>query len=73
MSVKLLTEHHLEFLSLKGGCTGSPESTFVKMPHCCKSHVAAICCAFCCANKMLLLRAHNIIEPGHEISNSVAL
>ena len=28
MSVKLLTEHHLEFLSLKGGCTGSCESTF---------------------------------------------
>ena len=26
MSVKLLTEHHLEFLSLKGGCTGSSES-----------------------------------------------
>ena len=26
-SVKLLTEHHLEFLSLKGGCTGSSEST----------------------------------------------
>ena len=23
MSVKLLTEHHLEFVSLKGGCTGS--------------------------------------------------
>ena len=34
MSVKLLTEHHLEFLSLKGGCTGSSESTLVKMPHC---------------------------------------
>ena len=30
MSVKLLTEHHLEFLSLKGGCTGSSESTLVK-------------------------------------------
>ena len=41
MSVKLLTEHHLEFLSLKGSCTGSSESTFVKMPHCWKSHVAA--------------------------------
>ena len=27
MSVKLLTEYHLEFLSLKGGCTGSSEST----------------------------------------------
>ena len=26
MIVKLLTEHHLEFLSLKGGCRGSSES-----------------------------------------------
>ena len=40
MSVKLLTEHHLAFVSLKGGCTGSSESTHVKMPHCWKSHVA---------------------------------
>ena len=40
MSVKLLTEHHLEFLSLKGGCKGLSESTLVKMPHCWKSHVA---------------------------------
>ena len=41
MTVKLLTEHHLEFLNLNGGCTGSFESTLVKMPHCWKSHVAA--------------------------------
>ena len=41
MSVKLPTEHHLEFLSLKGGCTGSSESTLVKMPHCWKSHIVA--------------------------------
>ena len=34
--VKLLTEHHLEFLSLKGGCTGSSETT-----HCWKSHDTA--------------------------------
>ena len=27
MSVKLLTEHRLEFVSLKGGYTGSSEST----------------------------------------------
>ena len=40
-SVKLLTEHHLEFLSLKGGCTGSSEFTLVKMPHCWKSHAVA--------------------------------
>ena len=39
MSVKLLTEHNLECLSLKGGCTGLSESTLVKMPHCWKSHV----------------------------------
>ena len=41
MDVKLLTEHNLEFLSLKGGFTGSSESTLVKMPHCWKSCVAA--------------------------------
>ena len=41
MSVKILTEHHLEFLSLKGGLTGSSEPSLVKMPHCRKSHVAA--------------------------------
>ena len=34
MSVKLLTEHRLEFVILKGGCTGSSESTLVKMRHC---------------------------------------
>ena len=41
MSNKLLTEQHLEFLSLKGGCIDSSESTLVKMPHCLKSHVMA--------------------------------
>ena len=41
MSVKLLDEHHLGFLSLKGGCTGLSESTLVKMPHCWKSRVTA--------------------------------
>ena len=39
MTVKLLTDHHFEFLHLKGGRTGSSESTHVKMPHCWKSHV----------------------------------
>ena len=41
MSVKLLPEHRLEFLSLNGGCTGSFESIHVKMTHCLKSHVAS--------------------------------
>ena len=31
MIVKLMTEHNLEFLSLKEGCRGSSESTLVKM------------------------------------------
>ena len=41
MIVKLLTEHNLECLSLKGACRGSSESTHVKMPHCWKSHALA--------------------------------
>ena len=44
MIIKLLTEHHLEFLSLKGSCTGSSESTHVKMSHCWKSHAMAHIC-----------------------------
>ena len=34
ITVKLLTEQYLKFLSLKGGRTGLSESTLVKMPHC---------------------------------------
>ena len=41
MTVKRLTEYHLEFLSLKGG---SSEFTLVKIPHCWKSHVVAHLC-----------------------------
>ena len=41
VSAKLLTKHRLEFLSLKGGCTGSSECTLIKMPHCWKSYVTA--------------------------------
>ena len=45
MIVKLLTNQHLQFLSLNGGCTGSRESTLVKIPHCLKSHVTAQMCS----------------------------
>ena len=51
MTVKLLTKLHLEFLNLKGGCTGSSESTLVKIPHCWKSHVVAH--VFVAASKVL--------------------
>ena len=40
MTVKLLTEYHLEFLHLRGDCTSSSVSTLVKMPHRWKSHVS---------------------------------
>ena len=52
MTVKLLTEHHLEFLSLKVVCTDSSESTHVKMAHCWKSHIAA----------------HFLLQPTHHRS-----
>ena len=41
MIVKLMTELHLEFLSLTEGCGCSSESTLGKMPHCWKSHAMA--------------------------------
>ena len=41
MIVKLLTERHLEFQSLKGGCTGPSESTLVIMSNCWKSRALA--------------------------------
>ena len=47
MTVKLLTEQHLEFLNLKGGCLGSSESTLVKMPRCWKSHLMVQGDTFC--------------------------
>ena len=34
MIVKLLSKHHLEFLSFKGVYTDSSESILVKTPHC---------------------------------------
>ena len=55
MAVKLLTEKHLEFISLKGGCTGLSESTLVKMPHCWWSHVAAKYYIFSFINPAVLI------------------
>ena len=61
MIVKLLTEHNLEFLSLKGGCTGLSESTLVKMSHCWKSHVTAHIQIFNTVSD--LINAHAPINP----------
>ena len=57
MIVKLLTEHHLEFLSLNGGCRGSSKSTHVKMLHCWKSHALA---------QLILIRYHLYSSVGRK-------
>ena len=41
MSVKLLSEYHFEFLSIKGGCTGPSESTLAKC-HIVGNHVSRL-------------------------------
>ena len=68
MNIKLLTEQHLEFLSLKGGCTCSSESTLVKMPHCWKSCVLAHiqCSPFIMLYLGSIGMARNISELCHK-------
>ena len=61
MSVKLLTEHDLERLSLKESCIGLSESSLVKIPDCWKSYVVAQLCVLVVyqpeTNKMLFVFA----------------
>ena len=64
MIVKLLTELHLECLSLTGGFTGLSEATLVKMPHCWKSYVTA---HFTFVH--LHLKIHCIIHGGSKIES----
>ena len=70
MTVKLLTEHHLEFLSLKRGCTGSSESTLVKMPLCWKSHVKAQIMLYFRGAVTVSVYGHGITRSKHEIDSS---
>ena len=72
MIVKLLTEHNLEFVGLKGCCRGSSESTLVKISNCWKSHAAAqiFCFALSCCSIVINRRQsppiHCIkIQHGH--------
>ena len=60
MTVKLLTEHHLEFLSLKGGCTGSAESTLVNATLLEITYHDSFC-----LRVFNLLRDHHLTCPWH--------
>ena len=55
MIVKLLTEHHFEFLSLKGDCTGSSESTRPSL-HMSKCHIVG--------NLMHWLKTLSLLAPS---------
>ena len=73
MIVKLLTEHHLEFLSLAGGCRGLSESTLVKMSNCWKSHVAAhVCILFLFRDPSDMRTAYSLNLP-HIVGNLFSL
>ena len=65
MNIKLMAEQRLEFLSLKGGCTGLSESTLVKMPHCWKSYAPAQLSAI----PLLLEQEHEILVLIPSFSN----
>ena len=53
MSVKLLTEHHLEFLRLKGGCKARL-SLFMSKRHIVGNHMSRL---KCCMRQ--IMRFHN--------------
>ena len=65
MTVKLLTEHHLEFISLQGGCTGLSEFTLVKMPHGWKSRVTA--------QFHIKMNIHKILSAQLALSHKISL
>ena len=74
VNIMLLTENHLEFLSLKRGCTGVSEYIHVKMPHCWKSHVAAHMFFYSLYTTLTLDRnANTLFEFKHAILRSACL
>ena len=79
MIVKLLTEHHFVFLSLKERCTGSSEPTLVKMQHCWKllamAHYYAILlsfstAAFCLVVNPILVYSHGFLFHYMKVDQS---
>ena len=67
MSVKLLSEQHLEFLSLKGGFTCLSESTHIKMQTLLEitSLFIFFSSIFCLSGPMLTVRFYFILSSWH--------
>ena len=65
----LLTEHHLECLSLKVGCRGSSETTLIKMPQCWKSHAGShLICALSEDLKHIFPNCFTVLRDNIRIS-----
>ena len=70
MIVKLLAEHHLKFLSLKGGRRGSSESTLVKMSNWWKSHALVFIGIMNHLASCWIILSHSIMPPtGLEVGS----
>ena len=69
--VKLIIEHHLEFLSLKGGFTGSSESTPVKRPHCWKSQVTPQILLYLDRDLRIIPLRQSFLELSHAIVRAI--
>ena len=75
MIVKLLTELHLEFLSITGGCRGPSEPTLVKMSNCWKSRALAqiILTYFPKTNIGTILKSESNSRPLDQQSGSLLI
>ena len=71
MIVKLLTDHHLEFLSLKEDCRASSKSTLVKMSNCWKSHAAAHFIMTVSVELRLIYLCHTLIRLFFKFSSII--
>ena len=73
MNVQLLAEQHLEFLSLKGGCTGWPESSLSKC-HIVANHMTRLNYDIWAAHKNLCYLSHcratKALESMHKCAYS---
>ena len=67
MIAKLLTEHHLEFLSLKGDCRGSSESTLVKC-HIFGNHMHWLELVHEISNNVVCATSKALDQPAHKCS-----
>ena len=70
MSVKLLTEHHLEFLNLSGGCTVTAESTLSKC-HIVGNYISRLICIFLQKTEHLGVIVYSYFVPVRSLVKTI--